>query len=502
MKTLVWLAGFSLCCLGCGQKMTEQESHNHSPDERGLQPVTYTVYTDHLELFVEFRPLIVGSKSTFAAHFTILGDNFLPLTEGQATVSLIVGENGIKNTADSIQSPGIFRLALVPNKPGIGELIFDVQHETFTDQIILDSLPVYPDESTALADQQPSVHGDEITFLKEQAWKIEFANVAVEKRPFREIIKSSGQILAAPGDEKILTANAKGIIRLSGKNAVPGSAVRAGEPLFFISGNNLAENNVNAKYLEAKTRLDKATADFERAEALINDKLISQKDYVQVKADLEIAKEAFQTIARDYSSGSYSIGSPVAGFIKNILVSDGQYVDVGDPLAMISQNKRLMLQANLSQKYFNKLPGITAATFKTMGSDLIHDTEKLQGRVVSFGKSMVANAPFIPITFEIDNIGQIIPGSAAEIFLKSNLLPEVLVVPVGALLEEQGNFYVYVQTRGESFQKKYVQTGASDGQLVQILSGLQPHGRVVTKGALQIKLSTATGQVPAHGHSH
>jgi multidrug efflux pump subunit AcrA (membrane-fusion protein) len=76
------------------------------------------------------------------------------------------------------------------------------------------------------------------------------------------------------------------------------------------------------------------------------------------------------------------------------------------------------------------------------------------------------------------------------------------VIPVSALVEEQGIFYVYVQTEGESFQKRELKLGANDGQKVQVLSGLSEGERVVTKGGYQIKLSQASGALPAHGHEH
>jgi multidrug efflux pump subunit AcrA (membrane-fusion protein) len=126
----------------------------------------------------------------------------------------------------------------------------------------------------------------------------------------------------------------------------------------------------------------------------------------------------------------------------------------------------------------------------------------LNGKIVSFGKSTNANSPFLPITFEIDNIGNLVSGSVAEVFLKSSAIPNALIIPVSALMEEQGNFYVYVQLGGESFQKREIKIGASDGEYVQVLSGIAEGERVVTKGAYQIKLSSASGELPAHGHEH
>jgi multidrug efflux pump subunit AcrA (membrane-fusion protein) len=69
-------------------------------------------------------------------------------------------------------------------------------------------------------------------------------------------------------------------------------------------------------------------------------------------------------------------------------------------------------------------------------------------------------------------------------------------------MEEQGSYFCYVQTEGESFQKRELRIGGNDGQYVQVLSGVAEGERVVTKGAYNIKLSTAAGTLPAHGHEH
>ena len=64
-----------------------------------------------------------------------------------------------------------------------------------------------------------------------------------------------------------------------------------------------------------------------------------------------------------------------------------------------------------------------------------------------------------------------------------------------------GIFYVYVQLDEEGYRKQEVKTGASNGKEMQIISGLQPGDRVVTKGAYQVKMASASGAIP-HGHEH
>jgi membrane fusion protein, heavy metal efflux system len=501
MKTAsIIMAVFSLLIVGCADQMVNEHVHEHGAG--GLEPIAYTVYSDKTELFVEFKPLVVDSKSNFASHFTILGDRFLPLAKGKVTVSLIVGDIGIRNSADSVSSPGIFRLALVPKTAGIGKLIFDIQTESYTDQIVIDGIPVYEDEHSAMDDQTETTTADEINYLKEQAWKVEFANELVVKKDFFDIIKTSGQILSAPGDERMVIANASGIVNFTGNKTIVGSEISQNSSLFTISGGNLAENNLDDRYIGAKANLDQSKANYERAKELVVDKIISEAAFLEAENEFENAQTVFNSISKNYSSSGQTIGSPMSGFVKNILVNEGQFVEVGTPLALISKNKKLILQASVSQKYFSQLPTISSANFKPIGSDEVFDTKMLNGKIISYGKSASAHSAFIPITFEIDNIGNFISGSVAEIFLKSSPIQNALVIPVSALMEEQGVFYVYVQIGGESFLKREIEIGASDGENVQVLSGIEEGERVVTKGAYQIKLSSASGEMPEHGHEH
>jgi membrane fusion protein, heavy metal efflux system len=368
-----------ICVLSCNNNHNASNEHGHGHDHEagGLEPLAYTLYSNKTELFVEFKPLVVGSKSNFAAHFTILGDVFLPMTKGSVTLSLIVGDSGIRYTSDTISSPGIYRLGLVPQKAGKGKLVFDIKTDTYTDQIVIENVSVYADEKSALADQKDESTGDEIVYLKEQAWKVEFANTPVRATSFADIIKTSGQILPAPGDEMVITASASGILSFTKSKMIIGSLVNANASMFTISGGNLAENNLDTQYKEAKANYDRTKIEYERSKELVSDKIISEAVFLQAKGAYENAQIVLNSISKNYSNVGQTIRSGMSGFLKNIMVSEGQYVQAGTPLAVVSKNKKLVLQADVSQKYFNKLSTITSAHFKPVGMDQVYDTQKL-----------------------------------------------------------------------------------------------------------------------------
>jgi len=492
----------------------KNDNHKHGDAEDGHlhgnevhtnekpEPLVYTLYTDKIELFVEFKPLIVGDTSKFAAHFTRLGKSFKAITEGSVTVRLIGDATQLTDKAEEPSSPGIFRLSLNPENHGTYRLVFNIQTNEFSDKITIENITVYPDAKTALANQQEQTIGEEIVYLKEQAWQIDFANMEVKREPFTEITKTTGQISSAYGDETTITAKSRGIITFGNNKILIGSEVNSGETLFIISGEGLTEGNLDTKYKEAKNNFEKSKKDFERARELVKDNVISQKYFQETQLRYKNVQSVFNTIEKNYTASGHKIDSPIDGFIKNVLVSEGEYVEIGQPIASVSQNRKLILKAELSQKYFSKLSSISSANFRTVYHDKVYSTDSLNGKLVSYGRSLNNDNYYIPVYFEMDNNGEIIPGSFAEVYLKTNLIKDALVIPHSALIEEQGNYFAYVQTSGEGFQKRELKIGADDGMNVQVLAGIKEGERVVTKGACQIKLATMSGKMPAHGHEH
>lgn len=492
---------------GC---QNENHNHGHADDhgpphgghEAHTEPLAYTLYSDKTELFVEFRPLIVGKTSKFAVHVTQLGESFKAVTEGSVAVSLIGDEPQIPDRADKPSSPGIFRLALKPENRGKYHMVFVVEVKGVFEKLVIEDITVYPDTKTALASQKVETIGEEIVYLKEQAWNIEFANIEVKREPFAEIIKTTGEIVPANGDEVIITAQSKGIITVANSGKLIGSSVNYGETIFTISGAGLTEDNLDTKYKEAKNRYEKSKIDFKRAKELIKDSVISQKYFQETELRYKNAISTFSTMEKDYTTDGHRVTSPIQGYIKNVMVSEGEYVEIGQPVASVLQNRKLILIAEVPQRYFPKLNSISSANFITAYDGKIYSTGKLNGKLISYGQSVNNKAPYIPLNFEITNNGAIIPGSFVEVLLKTDVIKESLVIPYSALIEEQGNYFAYVQTSGEGFQKRELSIGGNDGLNVQILSGIKEGERVVTKGGYQIKLATLSGKMPAHGHEH
>jgi len=488
---------------GEGTHTHGDETHApHAPHGAELEPLSFTIWTKKSELFVEFPPLIMGKESRFAAHFSDMVD-FKAIEEGEVMVRLQEGSKTvIENNVSSPSSPGIFRPAITPKKEGVYNLDFFLKTTSNSDTITISDIRVYPNEEVAMAANPPQPEGDEISFLKEQAWKIDFAIEQVKRQPIREVIHTSGEIQPVKGEEKIIAAKSSGIVFFKSKNLQEGRDVRAGESLFTISSKGLLQSNMEEKYQVAKARIDNTKADFERAEKLVKEQIIGQKAYEQRKMDYSIAEAEFQTLTSSYNTGGQSVAATMSGIVKNVMVSDGQFVEEGTPLIQITNNRRLLLQAEVSQSYLPKLRRVKSANFKTAYQKEVQSIDDYNGKLISYGKVIEQGSSFIPVLFELDNLHELIPGSFVELFLLTNPIEKELVISKSALMQDYSLNYVYVQTGGESFEKREVKLGVDDGVNVQILSGITEGEWVVTEGAYQIKMASMSSTIPAHGHEH
>ena len=341
-------------------------------------------------------------------------------------------------------------------------------------------------------------HSDEIIFPKAQAAKTTFEVREIQPASFNQVVKTTGQVLAAPGDEAVIVATSNGVVSFSSNKLTEGTKVQKGQSLFQISSKDIAEGDY---YTKVKATYEAAKASYDRAEALVKDKIISQKEFESTKLEFENAKKAYNAVSNNKTAKGVSVNAPINGHMKNILVKEGEYITVGQPLATVSQNQRLVLRAEVSQRYYNAMQSVKSANFKTPYDNKVYSLEDLNGRLLSFGKTSNENSFFIPVSFEFDNKGEVIPGSFVEVYLISSPIENTLSIPVSALTNEMGIYYVYVQIDEEGYRKQEVALGANNGKEVQIIKGLHPGDRVVTQGAYQVKMASASGAIP-HGHSH
>lgn len=341
-------------------------------------------------------------------------------------------------------------------------------------------------------------HSDEIILTPEKAKAAGVMVETVTPGTFREVIPTSGQVLAALGDENTLVAATAGVVSFS-RTVTEGMSVGRDVELLSVSAENLQDGDPVKR---ARIAYERAKGEYERAEKLIGERIVSEKEFNVLKENYENARIAYEALSPSKAGKGVAVKSPMAGYVKACFVKEGDYVTVGQPLLSVTQTRRLMLRAEVSERYYSRLHNIASANFQTPYDDKVYSLADLKGRLLSFGKSSDGTSYYVPVTFEFDNRGDVIPGSFVEVYLLASERQNVLSVPVSALTEEQGLYFIYCQIDEECYRKQEVTVGANDGKRVEILSGLKGGEKVVTQGAIHVKLASASTAIPGHTHNH
>ena len=350
-------------------------------------------------------------------------------------------------------------------------------------------------DTEATENEEDSHEGEEITLHAHQAEEFGVSVDTITAADFAQVVKVSGQIESATTSRSVVSATASGIVRFAG-NITEGKKVAAGAVIASISANGISGGDANAA---ARAALDAAKRELDRITPLHKDGIVSTKDYNAALQAYEAAKAAY--------SGTPSGGSATAstaGVITSLLVRQGEYVSVGQPIAIVSGNSSLTLRADLPEKYYNFLPTVSSANFRAAYTADIVCLKDLNGKLLSSAGAVGDNQRgYLPVYFSFENNGKVVPGSFAEVYLIGAKRSGVLAVPVAAVSEQQGQHFVYVRLDADCYKKCPVILGGNDGDRVEIVSGIKSGDVVVTRGMTFVKLAETSGVVPeGHSHSH
>ncbi len=360
---------------------------------------------------------------------------------------------------------------------------------------------------------------------KKYSWKYSQVEGRVELS--EDAVKSSGIEVAIAGPARIKTVLelpgeigisrdlvAHVVPRLSGvarevtKNL--GDRVRKGELLAVIDSRELADSK--SSYLSAIKRVDLARATFNRTEGLWKMKVLAEKEYLASRQAMAEAEIELQATARKLISlgipesglaaiaeapgdlTRYEIRSPRDGMVIE------KHLSVGEALGEASGIFKI---ADLSTVWVE----ITVYT-KDLG------TVKPGQRVVIRSKELGINA-----TGAISYIGPLVgeqtraakarvsipnpaglwrPGLFVAVEVVQEDVPVKIVVPVDAI-QTMGSWQVIFVQYGNLFEARPVDTGRTDGERVEVLSGLIPGEKYVSKNSFVLKADIGKAGA-AHDH--
>ena len=507
------LLAAALALAACGDKPADSHTsdaaeaeHGHGADGEKL-----THFTERTELFVEFPQLVVGETSSFAAHLTHLAD-FKAIPAGRVSVRLSGdGQADEVFAVDGPTQPGIFRPEATPKHAGERELSIEVVTPGFKVTHHLGPVTVYPDRKAAEA--EPGAHDDDgIVFTKEQQWKVDFATTEVVTRPIRAAVNATGVVRARPDGEAQITAVAAGQVQPAGAFPRLGQAVKKGQLLAYLVprlGGETDLATLRAAAHKAQVEHDLASQELTRMESLYREEAVPERRLLAARAAAASARAerdaAQQRLAQTSGAGGgIPVRAPVGGTLADVRVSPGAFAQEGALLFHIADRSRLWLELRVAESDAARLASPTGAAFRVAGDERsVEIIPGKNGRLIAVGGVVDAVSRTVPVVFEFTAADRQLPiGMAVQAQVFAGGAREAVAIPASSVLDEGGMAVVFVMAGGESFERRTVRLGAREGDWVEVLDGLTPGQRVVSRGAYLVKLaSTGTAQI-GHGHAH
>lgn len=500
------IAAIALC--GCsGHNHSEADAHH----DVHVHMHSFTAYTQRAELFLQHEGLEVGKKACITLYATALSD-FKPLNAGEVSLLLRLGGKSYTATADAHHG-GMYHFELTPESAGHGTIYITVGDEKahfdveVTECCSHDHTAHSHGHSHAHSHDPHPGHGVEtpakegdVSFTKEQSWMVDFATEEVKVSNFAGTVKVAARVEALPGDFTTVIATTSGKVQFAG-NVLEGMPVAVDEALFYLEGGDVTDNDAAVKFAEAESNYELAKADFERKKNLFIDKVVPEREYQAAEAAYRQAEARFESMKRNFGEGKVTLKSTMNGTVATLLVANGDYVEPGTPLAVVQREGNINLVAELPVRYAPQLQDIATVNVETAVGN-VYDAAEFGGSPVV---GRVANScNMLPLTVTCAALPGVVTGSIVTLYI-SSISDDVhaVAVPRMALVEEMGNMFVFVQNNPVSFEKRSVTVGATDGRYVQLLGGVVPGERVVSKGGVLLKLSQGAAALDPHaGHVH
>jgi len=305
----------------------------------------------------------------------------------------------------------------------------------------------------------------------------------VERRDIEKVVRARGEIKAPLTTEVKSEVNGM-VVRVY---VAAGDSVKKGDLLVELDKSELesqlneAEHQIQASRLNA----EKMKLDLGREKQLIEAKLVSQKEYDQVRIDadlatnqLEINNARAETLRRQLAKTT--IVAPRAGTVLKIDVLAGNVI-IG--AGSVSSGTSLMTVADLSKLEVNaELDEIDVAPLQVgMPVHLSLDSTpdlKLEGKIKFVSPLAVAKETdkaihVFPIVVSLDTADpRLKVGLTANFNIPVTRVEKALTLPISMVFEDDDTSYVFVKEKG-TVTRRNVKVGINAADFIEIKSGLQ-----------------------------
>jgi RND family efflux transporter MFP subunit len=358
-----------------------------------------------------------------------------------------------------------------------------------------------------------TVQSDIITLSQKAVNNAEIKSAMVTEQEVESSITTTAQVKSNEDSRYVLSSLATG--KLVKDNVKLGDYVHAGQVLALVQNpevvkisstavRDLHENNIALR--QAQNRYNLAKTNYEREVKLYNNGISPQRDLLQAKTDMLLAKDDIATLQRRSSDikneansllsiygtssnfNSLASSSPIkaikSGIVTKKNVTVGAIVSTDEVLYEIQDLSKLWLDITLYSNNVNKIK---------KGQLVQFTSDSIKGKVFE-GKvdyiqpiSDDVSQTFIARVFLDNSLGLLKPGMFGNAVIKSDVKEKKAFVPEAAVQKYGKETFVFFNLGDNKFKKIPVELGEKIQGGYYVNSGIQAGDIVVTKGSFTLK---------------
>lgn len=195
------------------------------------------------------------------------------------------------------------------------------------------------------------------------------------------------------------------------------------------------------------------------------------------------------------AGGIVTIVAPISGVVTHQEVTVGQAVERTTEICEIENLKSVWVTASVPEKEIGKVRVGGPAQIVTKA----HPGRIFQGVVQVMGSRLDAKSRTMPVQVLVDNTsGALRADMFATVAVGVGLSDPALAIPRAAIVDDGDRRLIYVAEEDGKFEERVVETGRFQGELIEILSGIEPGMRVVVKGAFVLKSEKVKASLKGH----
>lgn len=313
-----------------------------------------------------------------------------------------------------------------------------------------------------------------------------------EKKQISGTFKASG-VLDVPPQQKVSISVPMGGF-LKSTEMLQGKRVKRGELLAVIENPEYIQ--MQQDYLDARSQLEYARADYERQQELSKENINAKKTLQQSKAAYEslsaktsglkekikVSGISLNAVEKGNIQSSIRLYSPIDGFVTEVNANIGKFVNSADILFEIVDTEHLHAELTVFEKDVPKLQIGQKVRFT-----LANETAERTARVYLIGRQ-IGNDRSVRVHCHIDQEDiHLLPGMYLKAVIETGGA-QVTALPDEAIVDYVGTKYIFIpgekNNDSHHFNMKAVQTGNSDGGFTEVvLPADMTDTTVVVKGA-------------------